>query len=171
MKLYAGKIDLIASDMIRSMTQSRDIDVSDTAEAELDVAAVLKEYLRVDRELTERAKDTLEIRGLPYSAFGRTKRALAEQRDFGLGEEALSWIATQLIETFMQSNHIEEIYAEDVALRRTIKAILHRHMAIDDELDEEVRQHIKNLEEGTNAWDIEYKRVMGQMKHKHGIKE
>ena len=171
MKLYSGKIDMIASDLIRSLTQAGDIEVGNAGEAELDVAAVLKEYVRVDRELTERAKDIMEIRGLPYSAFGRTKRALAEERDFGLGEEGMSWIATQLIETFMQSVHIDEIFAEDVTLRRKIKEILKRHMALDEELDQEVRQRIKNLEEGTSAWDIEYKRVMDQMKTKHGIKE
>jgi len=44
-------------------------------------------------------------------------------------------------------------------------------MAVDEELDQEVRQRIRNLEEGTSAWDIEYKRVMDQMKMKHGIKE
>ncbi|RMH37705.1 MAG: DUF507 family protein [Deltaproteobacteria bacterium] len=171
MKLYAQKIDLIAADVIRQLVGAGDIEVSDASEAELDVQAVLKEYLRVDRELTERAKDIMEIRGLPYSAFGRTKRALAEQRDFGLGEEGLSWIATQLIETFMQSAHIDEIYADDATLRRKIKEILRRHMALDEELDQEVRERIKNLEEGTNAWEIEYKRVMDQMKQKHGIKE
>jgi hypothetical protein len=170
-KLYAQKIDIISSDLIRSLAQSGDIEVSNGSEAELDVASVLKEYVRVDRELTERAKDIMEIRGLSYSAFGRTKRHLADQRDFGLGEEATSWIATQLIETFMHSNHIDEIYADDATLRRKIKDVLKRHMQIDEELDQEVRQRIKNLEEGTSAWDVEYKRVMDQVKVKHGIKE
>lgn len=171
MKLYSGKIDIIASDLIRQLATAGDIEISDTAEAELDVQAVLKEYIRVDRELTERAKDIMEIRGLPYSAFGRTKRSLADKRDFGLGEEGLSWIATQLIETFMQSNHVDEIFADDPTLRRKSKEILSRHMLLDEELDQEVRQRIKNLEEGTSSWDIEYKRVMDQMKVKHGVKE
>ena len=171
MKLYSGKIDIIASDLIRQLSTAGDIELSDPAEAELDVAAVLKEYIRVDRELTERAKDIMEIRGLPYSAFGRTKRSLADKRDFGLGEEGLSWIATQLIETFMQSNHVDEIFADDPILRRKTKEILSRHMVLDEELDQEVRQRIKNLEEGTSSWDIEYKRVMDQMKQKHGVKE
>ncbi len=171
MKLYSGKIDIIASDLIRQLATAGDIEISDTTEAELDVQAVLKEYIRVDRELTERAKDIMEIRGLPYSAFGRTKRSLADKRDFGLGEEGLSWIATQLIETFMQSNHVDEIFADDPTLRRKSKEILSRHMMLDEELDQEVRQRIKNLEEGTSSWDIEYKRVMDQMKVKHGVKE
>ena len=57
---------------------ANDIEVSDHNEAVLDAASVLKEYIRVDKELTERAKDILEIRGLPYSHLGRTKRQLAD---------------------------------------------------------------------------------------------
>lgn len=171
MKLYAGKIDTIATEVISKMTLDGDIEVGERAEAELDVTSILKEYLRVDRELTERAKDIMEIRGLSYSAFGRTKRSLADQKDFGLGEEGVSWICTQLLELFMQSPHIDEIYADDLTLRRKLKEILNKHMAVDEELDKEVRQRIRNLEEGTNSWEVEYQRVMDQMKHKHGIKE
>lgn len=171
MKLYAGKIDPIATEIIARLTQDGDIEVTDRGEAELDVASVLKEYLRVDKELTERAKDILEIRGLGYSHFGRTKRSLAEQKDFALGDEAPTWIINQLLETFMQSAHIEEIYADDATLRRKVRDVLRTHMAVDDELDREVRQRIKNLEEGTQTWEIEYARVMDQMKQKFGIKE
>lgn len=171
MKLYAGKIDTIASELISRLVTDGDIEVTDRHEAELDVASVLKEYLRLDRELTERAKDILEIRGLGYSAFGRTKRALADQKDFGLGEEGMSWMTTQTLELFMQSAHIEEIFADDNQLRRKMKDVLKKHMAVDEELDREVRQRIKNLQEGTNAWDVEYNRVMAQMKNKHGLSE
>ena len=67
MRLYPGKVDSIAAEIITTLTQAGDIEVSDNNEAQLDSAAVLKEYIRVDKELTERAKDILEIRGLPYS--------------------------------------------------------------------------------------------------------
>jgi hypothetical protein len=171
MKLYSGKVDSIATEIVAKLQQDGDIEVSEVHEAELDVAAVLKEYLRVDRELTERAKDIMEIRGLPYSAFGRTKRTLAEQKEFGLGEEGITWIINQLLETFMQSKHLEEIYADDATLRRKVRDVLKKHMAVDEELDMEVRQRIKNLEEGTQTWEIEYARVMEQIKSKHGLKE
>lgn len=171
MKLYPAKIDTIAADIINTLVSSGDIEVADRNEAELDVASVLKEYVRVDRELTERAKDIMEIRGLSYSALGRTKRTLAEQKDFGLGEEGISWMCTQINEMLMRSSHVDEIYAEDAALRRAMKEVLRKHMMVDEELDKEVRQRIRNLEEGTSAWDVEYGRVMEQMKQKHGIKE
>jgi hypothetical protein len=171
MKLYSGKIDSLASEIIGRLVTDGDIEVSDRTEAELDVASVLKEYLRVDRELTERAKDIMEIRGLPYSHFGRIKRGLADEKEFGLGEEGVTWILNQLLETFMQSKHIEEIFAEDTAMRRKLKDIVKKHMMVDEELDKEVRQRIRNLEEGTQTWEIEYNRVLEQMKQKFGLKE
>ena len=171
MKLYSGKVDTISSAVIQTLSSEGDIELSDRQEAELDVVSVLKEYIRVDRSLTERAKDIMEIRGLSYSAFGRTKRSLAEQQDFGLGDEGVNWICTQLLEVFMQSRHIEEIFADDATIRRKLKEILRKHMIVDDELDQEVRDRIKNLEEGTQSWDIEYGRVMNQIKQKHGLKE
>ena len=171
MKLYAGKVDTIAAEVIAKLTQDGDIEVTDPSESQLDVAAVLKEYIRVDKELTERAKDILEIRGLPHSALGRTKRQLADQKEFGLGEDAIVWICNQLVETFMQSRHVEEVFADDVTLRRKLKEIVRKHMAVEDELDQEVRDRIKNLQEGTSAWDIEYARVLAQIKEKHGLKE
>jgi len=170
-KLYPAKVDTISGEIIAKLTADGDVEVSDPHEATLDAAAVLKEYIRVDKELTERAKDVLEIRGLPYSQLGRTKRQLAEQRDFGLGEEGITWICTQLLESFMQSSHVDEVYADDATLRRKIKEILRKHMAVDEELDHEVRERIKNLQEGTSAWDVEYARVLDQIKTKHGIKE
>ncbi len=171
MRLYAGKIDTIAAEVITRLTTDGDLEVSDGREAQLDVAAVLKEYIRVDKELTERAKDILQIRGLPHSHLARTKRQLAEQKDFGLDEEAVSWITTQLLETFMQSRNVEEVFGEDVVLRKKIKEIVTKHMQVEDELDQEVRQRLKNLQEGTGAWEIEYARVLDQVKQKHGIKE
>jgi len=169
MKLYPGKVDPIAAEIVHRLVDDGDIDVSNRTEAQLDVASVLNEYLKVDRELTERAKDILEIRGLGYSAFGRTKRQLAEQREFGLGEEGITWICNQLVEIFMSSAHIDEIFSDDATLRRKLKDILRKHMSVDEELDQEVRQKIKNLQEGTSAWEVEYNRVMDQMKKKHGL--
>jgi hypothetical protein len=171
MRLYAAKVPVIAGELIRSLMDAGDIEVSNKPEVELDVGAVLKEYIRVDRELTDKAKDVMEKRKLTYGQFGKIKRALAEEKEFGLGEEGLSWICTQLLETFMHSANVEEVYADDATLRKHIKDVLKKHMAVDAELDAEVRQRIKNLEEGTATWELEYNRVMDQIKQKHGLKD
>jgi hypothetical protein len=171
MRLYPGKVDTIAAEIISTLTQAGDIEVGDHNEAQLDAAAVLKGYIQQDKELTERAKDILEIRGLPYSHLHRTKRQLAEQKEFGLGEDALTWIANQRLEAFMSSRPSDEVFADDAILRRKIKEICKKHMMVDEAIDQEVRDRIKNLEEGTSAWDVEYAKVLEQIKQKHGLKE
>ena len=170
MRLYSGKVDSISAEIISKLTADGDIEVTEVNEACLDAAAVLKEYIRLDKEITERAKDHLEIRGLDYSHLGRTRRQLAEQRNFGLGEEGINWIAAQLLEAFMQSRHIDEIFAEDAVIKRKSKDIAKKHMMVDEAMDQEVRDRLKNLQEGTATWDIEYAKVLEQVKTKHGVK-
>ena len=168
-KLYTGKIPTIAEEMIRTLNQDGDIEVGDTHEAQLDIEAILKEYVRLDRELTDKAKDLMEQRNLPYGQFGKLKRSMADEKGFALGEEATAWIANQILESFMASAHVEEVFAEDVVLRKKVREILRKHMMVDEELDEEVRRRIKNLAEGTQTWEIEYARAMEQIKRKHGL--
>jgi hypothetical protein len=159
----------MATEIIRTLCDGGDIEASDTSEAELDVQAVLKEYARLDREITDKSKDLLQQRNLPYEQFGKLRRAVAEERGFGLGEEGLSWIMNQLLESFMHSANIEEVFSDDTTLRLKLREVLKRHMMVDEELDAEVRGRIRNLQEGTQTWDVEYARVMDQMKRKHGL--
>ena len=160
---------MVGTEIVKSLVDAGDIEVTDRTEAEMDVQAVLKEYLRVDREITEKAKDLLQKRNLPYEQFGKIKRTLAGEKAFGLGEDGLEWMTTQMIESFMQSPHIEEIYVDDSILRKLMSDILKKHMQVDEELDEEVRRRIKNLEEGTSTWEVEYSKVLDQIKRNRGL--
>jgi len=74
-----------------------------------------------------------------------------------------------MIESFMQSPHIEEIFAEDTVLRKRMADVLKKHMLVDQELDEEVRRKIRNLEEGTATWEVEYSKVLDQLKRNRGL--
>ena len=169
MRLYSGKIPTIASEVVKALVDSGDIAVVDRGEAEMDAQAVLKEYLRLDREITEKTKDVLQKRGLPYEQFGKVKRTLAHEKGLGLGEDGLEWMTSQMIESFMQSPHIEEIFVEDTVLRKRMTDILKKHMQVDEELDEEVRRRIKNLQEGTSTWEVEYGKVLEQIKRNRGL--
>jgi hypothetical protein len=171
MRLFSGKIPVISAETARALKEAGDIETNDLAEVEEDIAAVLKEYLRTEREIVERAKDLLEIRGLPYSQFSRVKKAVSDDRGFGVGEDALEYIMAQLIGCFMHSKFVEEVYAEDHDLRRKMKPILRKHMSVDEEVDEEVRRKIRNLEEGTQSWEVEYRRVQEQIMRKRRLSE
>jgi hypothetical protein len=159
----------VGAEIVKTLTEAGDIEVTDKSEAEMDVQAVLKEYLRLDREITDKTKDVLQKRNLPYEQFGKVKRALAGEKAFGLGDEGLEWMTTQMIESFMQSPHIAEIFVDDTVLRKHMVDILKKHMQVDDELDEEVRRRIKNLQEGTSTWEVEYGRVLDQIKRNRGL--
>lgn len=171
MKLYSTKIPIIARDIIKELTDDGQIEVGNREEAELDIQSVLREYLRTDRELTEKAKDLMERRKMSHGAFGKLKHAIADDKGFGLGEDGIAWMINQILETFMQSKFIEEIYASDADMRKAMKTIFKRHMMVDEELDAEVRKRIKNLEEGTSNWDVEYAKVMEQIRQNRGLKD
>ena len=81
----------------------------------------------------------------------------------------LEWIVTQMIESFMASPHVEEIFADDAVLRKRIVDVLKRHMMVDEEMDAEVRRRIKNLEEGTATWDVEYQKALEQIRRNRGL--
>ena len=171
MRLYAGKIPVIAAEIVKTLVDNDELSILDRGESELDVQAVLKEYLRLDRECTEKAKDLLQKRNLPYEHFGKIKRQLAAEKAFGLGDESLDWMTTQMIESCMQSPHVEEVFADDATLRKRMTDILKKHMQIDDEIDAEVRRRIKNLEEGTATWEVEYQKALGQIKKNRRLDE
>ena len=81
---------MIGAEIIKALVDAEEISVSDQNEAELDVQAVLKEYLRLEREITDKTKDLLQKRNLPYEQFGRVKRSLANEKSFGLGTRVWS---------------------------------------------------------------------------------
>jgi uncharacterized protein len=169
MRLYSSKISTIVEAVNKTLVDAGDLEVSDREEFKRDVESILKEYRRKDRELTDRAKDELERKKLAYSDLFKLKRSMADEQDFGIGEEALNWIANQLLELFMQSKFVSEIYADDSVIRKKLKEILRRHMQADEDLDREVRRHLKHLTENTSTFEIEYQKQLELIKRKHGL--
>ncbi|MDD9942366.1 MAG: DUF507 family protein [Myxococcales bacterium] len=169
MRLYRGKIEIIADEIISTLTQAGDIEVADAAEAKLDIEAVLKEYLRLDREVLDEAKNRMEVRGLGYGNLGRVKSQVAKERGAPQHDDVLPYLLEQILNILFHSHNIDEIYAEDVVLRKKLTPLLRKHMEVDSELDREVRSKIKNLQEGTSDFEVEYGRVMGQLKDKYNL--
>ena len=169
MRLYSGKVSVIAEEIVRSLTAAEDIEVESEEEVRLDVEAVLKEYLRVDREIVDEAKNRMESRGLGYGNLGRIKSQVSKERGAPPTDETLPYLVDQILNILFHSNNVVEIYGDDVALRTKITPVLKKHMDVEDELDKEVRSKIKNLEEGTASFEIEYAKVMDQIKRKKGL--
>ncbi len=169
MKLYSGRIPRIAEDIVRSLVDAEAIEVHPEAmpEAQLDAESVMREYIRTEREISQRAREMAdEGRG----SFGRIKRMLAAQSGFKTGDESIDYVVNQLIETFLHSSHVEEVYADDLDLRRRMSVIIKRHTKdLADQLDEQVRSRIQNLQEGSAAWEDEYSRVMSRLKRNRSL--
>jgi hypothetical protein len=120
----------------------------------------------MDREITSLARDEAAKSG---QSLGRAKRSVAREKGFEVGDDAVGYIINQLIETFLHSQFVEEVFAEDNDFRRHIKPILARATDMDEKLDREVRDKIKNMEEGSAAWDIEYQKAMGKLKRNKNL--
>ena len=169
MRLYSGKIPLIADEIVRTMVREGFIETDSPDEVVLDMVAVLKEFSRRDRQVLDEAKRRMELQGLSYSMLGKIKQRVAKELSFPPPDEALPYIVDQLLNMLFHSNQVEEVFAEDAVIRKAIVPILNSHTNVETDLDREVRSKIKNLSEGTASFEIEYQRVMEQMKSKKGL--
>jgi len=169
MRLYSGKIGPIVDDLLRELTAQQDIEVEEEAEVRLDLEAVLKEFVRRERQMIDEAKDRMEREGLGYSKLGRMRQRMAKEMGFPQQDEVLPYLVDQLLNMLFHSANVLEIYADDATLRKKITPVLRRHMEVETALDAEVRSKIKNLQEGTTAFEVEYAKVMDQIKRKRGL--
>ncbi len=169
MRLFSGKIPVISEEVVRVLTAEGDIETEQPNEVTLDIESVLKEYLRYDRMISDEAKNRLEQRGLPYAQLGKLKQQVAKEKGAPQIDDVLPYLLDQILHMLFHSKNVDEVYAEDMALRKKVTDILKKHMDVGGDLDAEVRSKIKNLEEGTASFEIEYQRVMNDMKRKKGL--
>lgn len=161
----------MSKEIISTLRSDGDLEIEDQKleEAELDIAAILVEYCNAEDRLNQETRDTLSRRGLSAERFSQVKKGLADARQHKTGEEGLEFVINQMIEAMMQSRNIEEVFAEDHEIRRKIQLTLIKYLGIDEEIDREARGRLKNMREGSAEWDIEYEKVVGQLKRARGI--
>ena len=166
MRLYRGQLPTIVDEMAKALIDANHIEVETDSRAEflLDLEAVLKEYMRLQRDINERAKDMVSSRNLDYSQLTKVRQELSEKKGMGQGDKSMDWLLTQLTEVLLHSKNVEEVFAEDHTLRKTIRDVLRRYADVDKELDRQVRTRIKNLQEGTANWEVEYQRELEGLK-------
>lgn len=169
MRLYNAKVSPIAEEVVRSLLASKDIETESPREVTLDVESVLKSYLETERVVGDKTRELLQRTGRGPGEFARVKQQIAEHHGIKVGDDTLDYLLDQVVEMLMHSSHVEEVFAPDVDLRRKMAPIFKRHMAVDAELDTEVRAQLKHVKEGTSTWDIEYARVLEAVKRRRGI--
>lgn len=163
LRLYYGQVPVVAQDIVKTLIKEGDLEVTpeNEPEVQIDAQSVLREYIRLDRELNDETRDIISKEG---GSFGRVKSRLCRRKGVDLHEDPVGYIIQQLTDIFLHSHFVDEIFATDRDLRKRMKPILEKHMSVQEELDEEVRDKIKNLEEGSQAWEIEYQKAMEKLK-------
>jgi len=169
MRLFSGKIAPLSEEIVKSLAENRDIECESRREVARDVEAVFANYLELDKEATEKAKDLLASRGLPQSEFNRVRKLAAEQKGIKVGEDMLDFLLDQLVEMLMHSGNVDEVYAEDHDLRRRMRPILKKFLDLETELENEVRSKLKHVQEGSRTWEVEYRRLMGEIQRRKGL--
>jgi hypothetical protein len=169
MRLYAGKVPAVSTEVVRALLAPHAIEAERPKEVEADIAAVLNQYLSDEREVNERAKDVLERTHKPQTEFQRVRSLVADEKGIKVGDEALDYLLDQVVEMLMHSNNVDEVFVEDIDLRRTMAPVFKKHMAVDSTLDTEVRAQLRHVREGTRDWEIEYAKVLEQVKRRKGL--
>ena len=169
MRLFASHVTPIATECVRALLASNDIEAESPKEVEADVTSVLNSYLQTEREVNDRTKELLERTNRGTTEYSRVRLQIAESKGIKVGDEALDYLLDQVVEMLMHSGNVDEVFVEDVDLRRRMAPAFKKHMAADDSLDAEVRAQLRHLREGTRDWEIEYARVLEQVKRRKGL--
>ncbi len=151
MRLYPKVIPVISRETIQQLMQDGDIEVEPMriADAEMDLSAIMREYLTNEERVNQATREALERRGYDYSKFNQVKREMADVRGFKMGDEGIEYVINQMIEFLLISRNVEEVFAADNVLRQKIFAVMKKHLDVDDEIDREARARLKHLQEGT----------------------
>jgi uncharacterized protein len=171
MRLYSKVIPAISREVISKLMADSDIEVETmrVADAEQDMAAIMKQYISDEEAVNAATRDALERRGYDPTQFNRIKREMADVRGHRTGQDGIDYVIDQMMEFLLISRNVEEVYAEDHVMRRKIHDIFKKYLVIDEEIDREVRSRLKHLQEGTADWEVEYRKQVDQLKRIKGL--
>lgn len=171
MKLYRLKVPQIAHAVIEKLVNAGMIDVlpEGRAEAELDLVAIMEEYLRRDNELREAVREHMSAMNTPYDQYGKVRSQFAADWGHPIGNDVDRFLARQFIENFMISRWIDEVFAEDKEIHRAILEVLRAHDVDERALRDEARERVKNLTEGTVEYELALAEAMRDVKKRHGL--
>lgn len=171
MRLYPKLVPLIAREVIGRLMQDGDIEVEPVriADAELDMAAIMREYLANEERVNQATREALERRGYDSSKFAQVKREMADVRGFKLGDDGIEFVINQMLEFLLVSRNVEEVFSEDHGMRGKVLQVMKKHLDIEDDIDREARGRLRHLQEGTSAFEIEYQKTVEQIRRARGL--
>ncbi|MBX7097126.1 MAG: DUF507 family protein [Myxococcaceae bacterium] len=171
MRLFPKVIPIVSREVIARLMSDKDIEVEATRinDAELDLAAIMREYLTQEEKVNQATREALERRGYDHSKFAQVKREMADVRGFKMGDEGIEDVINQMLEFLLISRNVEEVFSADNVMRMKIFEVMKKHLDVDDDIDREARSRLKHLQEGTSAFEIEYQKTVEQIRRARGL--
>jgi len=151
------------------IVKGKDIETESPNEVQADIEAVLNQYVRDEQTVQERARDLIAARGLSQNELPRIRKLVADEKHIKLGDDAIDYLLDQLVEMLMHSANVDEVFSEDYELRRKMRDPLRKQLAEEQALEAEVRGHLRHVQEGTGLWEVEYRRMMEDIKRRKGL--
>ena len=135
MRLYPKPIPAISRDTIQALVRDKDIEVEAMriADAEMDLSAIMREYLTNEERVNQATREALERRGYDHSKFNQVKQEMADVRGFKMGDEGIEHVIDQMIEFLLISRNVEEVFASDGVIREKMRAVMSRNLATEPE--------------------------------------
>ncbi len=170
MKLYRVKIAPIAHAVIQTLNDAGliEVDPEKRAEAELDLVAIMEEYLRRDTALREAVRENMSVHNIPYEQYGKVRSKMAEEWGHPTGDDVERFLARQMVENFMISHFVQEVFADDKESSRNPhhprperrrRGCAPRRGA----------GEMQNIPEGTVDYELALNRAMKEVKKRHGL--
>ena len=171
MKLYKARVAQIANEIVATLTKegSLDVEPENRPEAELDLVAIMEEYLRRDRALRERVREHMHSRSVPYDQYGKLRGQMAGSWNHPTGDDVERFLARQFVENFMISRFVDEVYADDRALYKRVIELLTLHHVDEKAIREEAQSKVKNVREGTVEYEIALSQAIREVKQRYGL--
>ncbi len=173
MKLYRAKVQEIATDIIKNLTESNSIEVTpqNFQESVRDLEAIMNEFLRRDSKISRDTKDRMNISSISYDQFGRERSKTAKRDRHPTGQDIEKYLSRQFIESFMISKFVDEVYATDSDMYKSILKILRSYHVDEGLIREEAAATIKNISKGTVEYEMAMSRAVRDVKRKKGLIE
>ena len=171
MKLYRVKIGPIAHEVIQTLNDSAliEVDPEKRQEAELDLVAIMEEYLRRDSALREAVRENMSAHNIPYEQYGKVRSKMAEEWGHPTGDDVERFLSRQMVENFMISHFVTEVFADDKEIFKKILQILVQNDVDEGALRAEAQERIQNIPEGTVDYELALNRAMKEVKKRHGL--
>jgi len=171
MKLYRVKIGPIAHDVIQTLNDTAliEVDPEKRQEAELDLVAIMEEYLRRDTALREAVRENMSAHNIPYEQYGKVRSKMAEEWGHPTGDDVERFLSRQMVENFMISHFVTEVFADDKEIFKKILQILVQNDVDEGALRAEAQERIQNIPEGTVDYELALNRAMKEVKKRHGL--